>query len=195
MRLQKKNLTRVGIVLGAALLIAAWGSVAYFVASETAHNVISTSGVGIGLYEFADPDGTGDLVPFEDLTNVMPGTTFSKIPYIENNETEPVWVRASISMKVRFEDGTEKKINNPGLFVELGEIGDGWTNGGDGYYYYEQALGAGEATTPYFKKVTFLAAVPSEYKNAKFSLTVKAEGTQVANNGSSAKTAGWGGGE
>ena len=174
------------------ILITIFGTAAYFIAVETAHNVISTSGVGIALYDLSDPDG--ELVPFSKLTNVYPGETYSKIPYVENNEVNPVWVRASVELRAELKTGETVIIPEYGELVVLNEIGSNWREN-DKMYYYEPVLYPGEKTTPFFTSVKFKEEIPDSFQDAKFILTVKAEATQTANNGDSALTANWGMGE
>ena len=64
------------------LAVAASGTLAYYTATEQAHNVITSGGIDIALQEYAD---AGDaLVPFEDVDGVMPGMEVSKIVCVEN---------------------------------------------------------------------------------------------------------------
>ena len=186
-----KHQTRLSLLLLATFLLVAGGSVAYFVTTETAHSVVSTSGVAIELYELAGPE---ESIPFSDLENVLPGVTYSKIPYVENVDTEPVWVRAKITLK-KTVDGTETVIDDYASMMELGGIGANWAYKEDGFYYYSSALNSGEATEPIFQTVIFTDDMASEYQDAVYSLTVTAEATQVANNGTSAENANWTGGE
>ncbi len=185
--------TRIGVVAGVLALLAVSGSVAYFVATGTAQNIISTGGVGIQLYELADPEGDGNTTPFLGLVNVMPGMTYSKILYVENTDTGEVWVRMKVSLAAELETGAEVIVPNYNEYILLGGIGGNWSLGTDGYYYYGSMLSSGEATEPLFSNVTFSAMLPNEYQGAKFKLMVAAEATQAKNNGSSAKNASFGG--
>ena len=186
--MRSKNFTRLSLLLLAVFLLAAGGSVAYFVTSETAHNVVSTSGVSIALYELAGP---AEIQPFHDLENITPGTTYSKIPYIENTDTEPVWVRAKITLKQTTGDGTETPLTDYASFMEFGDLGTNWTLHTDGFFYYASALAGGAQTEPLFKTVKFADTIGDEYQLATYSLTVTAEATQVAHNGTSGLDASW----
>lgn len=190
MRVQKK--TRISIVLGIVTILAIGGTTAYFLTTESAHNVISTSGVDVELYELADPTGDGStLIPFSNLVNVFPGSIYSKIPYIENIDTEPVWVRAKLTLTRTTTDGTVTPINDIASVIELGDVGTNWMTGEDGYYYYNLSLNAGEATEPIFKTVKFTDELPNSLQGVTFSLIINAEATQMKNNGVSATTASW----
>ena len=65
----------------ACLSIVASGTLAYFTAQETAHNVITSGGVDIQLNEFSER-GNEELVPWQDVDGVMPGAEISKIAVV-----------------------------------------------------------------------------------------------------------------
>ena len=60
-------------VIAICLSMAAYGTLAFFTAEDTAHNVITSGGVDIDLLEWADEEKT---VPFpeEGAGGVMPGS-------------------------------------------------------------------------------------------------------------------------
>ena len=88
-------------LLVCCLAVMASGSVAYFTASETAHNVISSGSIAIDLQELTDQvDENGDPIPFEDATGVMPGTEVSKIVQVENTGDNAVWVRIAVEKAI-----------------------------------------------------------------------------------------------
>ena len=166
---------------------------AYFVTSETAHNVVSMSGVDIELYELTDPDGEESaLTPLTDLGKVMAGATYSKIPYIENIEIQPVWVRAKLTLSKTLADDTEIIIDNYTSLIELKGVGENWFFGEDGFIYYNPVLAGGKSTEPMFKSVKFADELDEEHQDAVyFTLKIDAEATQSVNNGTSATTASW----
>ncbi|MBR3204270.1 hypothetical protein IKF81_01140 [Candidatus Saccharibacteria bacterium] len=192
-----KQQTQTLILLGTILFLAVSGTVAYFVTTEIAHNIVSTKGVDIELYELVDPEGDGSSpAPFNDLEKIIPGITYSKIPYVENIDTEPVWTRAKLTLKRKIDD-IEIIIDDPTSLIELGEMSEKWTLKEDGFYYYDSSLNGGKSTEPLFKTVKFKDGLDDEYNNATFTLTIDAEATQVANNGTTPTEANWteGGGE
>ena len=193
MRLTKQ--TRIGIfLLLTALLVG--GTVAYFTVSEQAHNIVSTSGVDIKLYELTDPTVDGSvLTAFSDLENVIPGATYSKVPYIENIGVEPVWARARLTLTERLPDGTTVPIDDYTSVIELGEVGTNWILGQDRIYYYIPQVANGASTEPLFKTVKINENIGARHQGSVFSLKVEAEATQVANNGSSVMEANWTGEE
>lgn len=187
--MRQTSRTRLLIVLGAISLLTLSGTVAYFVTSETAHNIVSTSGVKIALNELDGPAGSK---PFHDLENITAGETYSKIPYIENIDTEPVWVRAKISLIQTAGDGTETPVTDFSSLMTLQNLGTHWLlNSDDGFYYYDSALSTGKRTESIFESVKFADTINDEFQLATYTLTVTAEATQVKHNGTSALDAAW----
>ena len=200
----KKKLLALAVLMICASLISL-GTLAYFNAEDTAHNVITTSGVEIDLQEWKElpSDENPDGVPFEDVSGVMPGQKVSKIVTVKSTGSAAyvrVWVDTAIS-----ESGDP--ITNPliknlpltieveGETVELIEIDyntEDWTAGEDGYWYYNKALKVGESTEALFENVAFHKLMGNVYQNSKALVNVSAQATQVANNGESAVEAkGW----
>lgn len=161
------------------------GSLAYFNAEGTAHNVITTGGVDITLQEWADDEKTQ---PFEDLTGIMPNTEVTKIAEIKNTGASEAWVRVKIEKTIELtRDGTPNTD-----MVALNINTADWTAGEDGYYYYNAALAPGETTAPVFTTVTFRPEMGNEYQNATAIVDVAAQAVQTANNGTAAaNAAGW----
>ena len=186
--MRRKPQIRTLLILGITFLLAMGGTVAYFVTSETAHNIVSTSGVNIELYELDGPAGSK---PFHDLENIVAGETYSKIPYVENLDLEPVWVRAKISLKQTAGDGTETPVTDFSSLMTLQQVGTHWALSSDGYYYYDLPLSGWEETEPVFRSVKFADSIGDEFQLSTYTLTVSAEATQVKHNGSSALDAAW----
>lgn len=175
------------IVFGMVLFLTMGGTVAYFATSETAHNIVATSGVKIELYELDGPAGSK---PFHDLENIAAGETYSKIPYVENIDLEPVWVRAKVLLK-KVDNGSEALIEDYSALMTIQDLGANWIANTDGYYYYNSSLSSGEQTEPIFESVKFADSIGDEYQDATYSLTVATEATQVKNNGTSGLDASW----
>lgn len=178
--MRRKLQIRTLLILGIAFLLAMGGTVAYFVTSETAHNLVSMGGVKIALNELDGPTGSK---PFHDLENIIAGETYSKIPYVENIDLEPVWIRAKVSLKKTAGDGTESDITDFSSLMTLQEIGENWTASSDNFYYYNLAVNNSEQTEPIFRSVKFADTIDDEYQLATYTLTVTAEATQAKNNG------------
>ena len=160
----------------ACLSIVASGTLAYFTASETAHNVITSGGVDIRLHEFSER-GNEELVPWQDVDGVMPGAEISKIVTVENTGASDAWVRVKVDKTIILADGDK---GNPEV-MKL-DIKDAFWTEQDGYYYYNDPLAPGETTPPLFTIVTFDPKMGNEYQGSTAHIDVKADAVQVANN-------------
>ena len=85
-------------VLAICVAIVAAGTLAYFTAEDTAHNVITSGGVDIELKEWADE---AKQTSFEDVTGIMPGVTVTKIAEIKNTGASEAWVRVLITKDIQ----------------------------------------------------------------------------------------------
>ena len=172
-------------VLAICVAIVAAGTLAYFTAEDTAHNVITSGGVDIELKEWADE---AKQTPFEDVAGIMPGVTVTKIAEIKNTGASEAWVRVLITKDIQLAGDSEVDPN----LIKLGLNRTDWTLGTDGYYYYNKALKPGETTAPILSSVTFEPTMGNEYQNAAATVDISAQAVQTANNGTSALTAsGW----
>lgn len=179
----KRKLLVISLVVICAAILAA-GTLAYFNAEGTAHNVITTGGVKIAVQEWADAEKTQ---PFEDLEGIMPGATVTKIAEVKNTGASDAWIRVSVTRSIELEGEGEA---NPEL-VELTLNEADWTEK-DGFYYYNKALKPGEVTEPIFTAVTFKSDMGNEYQNATATVDIAAQAVQSANNGKNAlEAAGW----
>ena len=174
-----------------ALAIISAGSLAYFTAEDTAHNVITSGTVDIKLEEWTvNPDPTGEeLIPFENVVGVMPGAQISKIASVRNIGTADVWIRAKVTVTLTLADGTTEEID-PAL-ISLDYNTEDWTKI-DGHWYCKTAPKAGEATAPLFTTVTFDTDMGNRYQNSTAEIDVRVQATQKANNGKTVEDAkGW----
>ena len=172
-------------VLAICVAIVAAGTLAYFTAEDTAHNVITSGGVDIELKEWADE---AKQTPFEDVTGIMPGVTVTKIAEIKNTGASEAWVRVLITKDIQLAGDSEVDPN----LIKLGLNTTDWTLGTDGYYYYNKALKPGETTAPILSSVTFEPTMGNEYQNATATVDVAAHAVQTANNGDTVMDAkGW----
>lgn len=180
-------------LLVCCLAVMASGSVAYFTASETAHNVISSGSIAIDLQELTDQvDENGDPLPFEDATGVMPGTEVSKIVQVENTGDNAVWVRIGVEKAIDLVLPEGAEPVEPDLALIALDLNTADWTGQDGYYYYNKPLNPGETTVPLFTTVTFDAAMGNAYQNSTATVSVRADAVQTANNGAAVlEAAGW----
>lgn len=188
-KMNKQKLIIIGTILLVMVGIVIGGTSAYFTSSETTHNIITSSGVGVEIVE-GRVDEHGEVVPFENIVNALPGDTFSKIPRVINVDDGEVWVRIKVERTAKLKDDTVVDVDNELLSADYNDTN--WIDGGNGYYYYKNALLKNETTEPLFTEVHIADNMSSVYKSATFNLSLTVEAVQVANNGDSVLTAeGW----
>lgn len=187
---------KIAILAVVAICIAtlASGSLAYFTAEDTAHNVITSGGVNIDVIE--KTKGEGDvLVDFPDkgIQGVMPGTAVSKIVKVENIGASEAWIRVKVEETIVTTEGEALPLTvGEGLPVMAYSVLEGWVDGGDGYWYYETPVAAGESTGLFFEEIVFEPTMGNEYQNCTANLIIYAQAVQTANNGETALDAqGW----
>jgi len=179
MKLKAFVLALLLILLGTASV----GTLAYFTADETVHNVITSGGVDITLYETIDENGTP--WPEEGVDGVMPGEDVPKIVFIKNTGASDAWVRIRLTTVVTLSDGKTRQDflpdGTPAVVYNLTNTSM-WFDGKDGYYYYRKPLEPGASTEPIIDFVNFSPAMANEYQNCTAEVEVKAYAVQVANN-------------
>ena len=182
-------LSALAVLVLAAAAVA--GSLAYFTAEETAHNVITTGGVDVQLNEWSD-DGE-EMVPFEDITGVMPGVEISKIAEAENTGASAAWVRMRADVYILLAEDREGTVDLSLVSIDFNTAD--WTYQ-DGWFYYNAPLEPGEVTAPLFTTVRFDEQMGNLYQNSTAFVDVELQAVQTANNGGSAtEAAGWPAGE
>lgn len=184
----KRRLLIVALLV-AILAISGMGTLAYFTAEDTAHNVITSGGIDIELQEWADKDKTQPF-PEDGVTGVMPGTSVTKIAEVKNTGTGTAWVRVSVAKSIQLKDAPDGTAADLSLLV-LDIDTTKWTEK-DGWYYYNEMLQPGDTTPPLFTAVSFSENMPNLYQEATAKIDVKAQAVQAANNGDTVlEAAGW----
>lgn len=171
---------RVILIAAAVILLAlmAQGTLAYFTSRAIATNVITTGSIEIELIEMAQTEN--GLVPFENLSGVMPDTEASKIVTVKNTGGNDAFIRVQVDKKITLREGVTQ-TPDPDM-VKLDYNTDSWTLK-DGCYYYNEILKSGEETEPLFTTVTFAPEMGNAYQEATVAIDVRAQATQTANNG------------
>lgn len=169
------------------LAILGTGTLAYFTTKAVVHNVITTGGVDIELVEnFPGADENNVL------GGIMPGAPVVKEVRVKNKDAD-AWVRMKVTVTC------EGDPVDPDV-VDIDYNLTDWVRDQKDptIYYYKSVLPAPQGTvihetTPLFTKVEFSGAnMGNEYQNAEILVTVKAQGVQVANNGTTVlEAAGW----
>lgn len=164
------------------------GTLAYFTTEDRATNVITAGNVKIDLEEWSKTED-GSLVPFEDVDDVMPGTEVSKIVQVKNIGGQSAWVRISVEKAITLAEGMTGEVDLSLVTYEIDT--EHWTEK-DGYYYYNESLAPEATTVPLFTSVRFSEQMSNLYQGSKAVITVCAQATQTAHNGTSAiNAAGW----
>ncbi|MBE6677848.1 MAG: hypothetical protein E7597_03535 [Ruminococcaceae bacterium] len=171
------------------LSVLSYGTYAFFASDDIATNVITMGNIDITIVEQSD-DGTGVLVPFEDVVGVMPGESVSKIVRIQNVAENAAWVRIKVDTTLALADG--ELSNNTHILMDIDYNTNDWEYR-EGYWYYPHPLEAGAVTPPLFTKVVFAGEeMGNEYKKAQAEIDVYAQATQYAYNGDTVYQAvGW----
>lgn len=193
----KRKIAALAVIV-IALSLAAYGTVAYFTATGTAHNVLTMGNIGIKLNDKTEvvENGETKLVEFTteypDGMPVMPATEASKIVSVENTGSAPAWVRVKIEKTVEPADAAVTGLDTK--YVELNYDTKNWVDGGNGFWYYKEPLEPGATTPNLFDTVTFSKDMGNDYMNCKFNIIVSAQAVQSDNNGvgqSVLDVAGW----
>lgn len=184
-------------LITACLAILTTGTLAYFNAEDTAHNVITTGGVNVKIVEQMKNGDTLVDFPKSGISGIMPGTSVSKIVQVENTGEADVWVRVHISMSIKNKYEGELPLNlDDGTQVMTFSVMDGWKEGGDGYYYYNKPVAANQLTSVLFDEICFSSAMNNKYQNSTANILIDAQAVQAANNeipygGTVADVLGW----
>ena len=188
----KKKIFSLALVIG-LFAVTAGSTAAFFTASETAHNTITTHKVDIEIQEttiVTDENGLIAELPFGSVTfdSVMPTATVSKIVKVQMPEdSADAWVRVRITKEVTLADGTAGNTD----YILIDTM-SGWIAGEDGWYYYEVPMTSGDITTPLFEEVHFSPEMDNAHQRATANITITAQAVQTAHNGESVlEAAGW----
>lgn len=207
MRKLSKKKAIAAAAIACCLALGGGATWAYFADDATAHNVVTSGGIGIQIIEKQATDG-GALVDFpkEGVSGVIPGASVSKIVSVRNTDSGEAWVRVSIGQAIAGEGGealptaiggelTGDGAVKGGTPVLSFDLGEGWQLGDDGWYYYAKPVAGGGVTDTLFSQVRFSELMGNEYQGCTANIIVEAQAVQAANNGKSALEAkGWPGG-
>ncbi len=194
----KRRIPIIALMLAVIVIAAsAYATIAYFTASDKVTNVITAGNVKIELREMMLTEDSDTPVPFENKTGIMPGTEISKIVTVKNTGNNAAYIRISVKNVIcKLIDNElaidEKLTDKMEAYIALDFNDKDWTYKDDGYYYYNNALAAGEETAPLFTKAEFSGRMPDDYQNSQLRIDITAYATQVANNGTNVfDAAGW----
>ena len=173
-------------VLVICLATLATGTMAYFVAEETAYSVITT---GCLYMELKQETEDGRPLPQEGVLNVVPATAADQVAYVKNKGSVPFFTRVLVEKKLSPAEGSDAQLDAALVTLNINE--DDWTEK-DGFYFYKRILKPGQETAPLYTEVGFAPEMGNEYMDAKVEIRVLAQAVQSANNGADATLAlGW----
>lgn len=166
---------------------------AYFTTGDTAHNVITSSGIDVTVVERQLVDGVLRPYPTGQAIQVMPTKTVSKVVTLRNDQ-EPAWVRMKYTLCVVDAEGKAMDVTAAELaeVVLISPDRVNWTEK-DGWYYYNTALATAGSTEPLFTEVTFSGTkMDNRYQGCKLMIQITAQAVQQAHNGATvAEATGW----
>ncbi len=189
----KKKLI-VASVIVVLLSILGSGTLAYFTAGDTAHNVITSGGIDISIIEKTEQaDGTLVDFPTSGLSGIMPGSSASKIVSVQNTGASKAWIRVQTGQEILAPNGGKLPLVLNGTIpvMTFGVDSTKWTQK-DGWYYYHDPVEPGDVTDILFEEVRFAPEMSNAYQGCTANLTILAQAVQTANNGETAlEAAGW----
>jgi len=169
--MKKRNLVLGSVVVLAALLVVG-GTMAWFTAeADPVENKFTAGKVEIELH---------DEFPEDGIPNVNPGDEHSKVVYVKNTGTIPIYVRVKL---------TPQWSGLPEEFTPSDEVvtypiaqGAKWVLHTDGWYYFTESVAVESETEHLIDKVIFAGKdMTNEYQGATFTLKVEAEAIQATN--------------
>lgn len=142
--------------------------------------VFAESPVDIEIVEKVD-DGEGGYKPWEDITNAMPGMTYSAIPQIRNIGEMEARIMVCLSESAENSDGASVALPsntfqisvNPHWLIDADSTDPSDPASGN-CYNYDSLLQVGEMTEPVFTEVILSGNLGNEFKNSTFSLHIDA---------------------
>ena len=179
------------LAITSILAVMVFQTLAFFTAEDTALNRVTMGNVALILNDDTKNPETKALEPFpeEGFNLVMPGDVIDKIVSVTNAGDNPIWVRIKLDRSIILADeAADVDFNVLGL--DLND--EDWTEGEDGWFYYNEILAPGETTENLFTQVTFPTSLGNAFMNAEVEIDVLAQGVQSQNNGVTVQeAAGW----
>ena len=176
----KKKIAAAALIVS-MLSISAMGTLAYFTDTGIAHNVITSGKVDITLID--DTEEIGKPFPDGGITNVMPGTSVSKIVGVKNEEVSAdAWVRLLVNTE--FVEGLDEEVVSMYLSERWEKSDEKVTINGKEYdaYTYKEVLEPNTYTEPLFEEVKFAPVMGNEYQISTLHIDVIAQAVQADNN-------------
>lgn len=179
------------LAITSILAVMVFQTLAFFTAEDTALNRVTMGNVALILNDDTINPETEELEPFpvEGFDLIMPGDVIDKIVSVTNDGDNPIWVRIRLDRSILLA-GETADVDFNVLGLDLND--EDWTEGADGWFYYNEVLAPGETTENLFTQVTFPTSLGNEFMNAEVEIDVLAQGVQSQNNGLTVQEAtGW----
>ena len=173
--MSKRKILALALTVAMIAILAVGGSLAYFTDKEEATNTFTVGNVNITLTE---PNWEGEGK--EDAPEVYPGEALAKDPIVTNVGSNPCFVRVQVTgLDCLNEVGAGDIVyRTDGV---IGKLGDGWVDGGDGYFYYATVMEKNAVTDALFDHIVIPADLENLTENAaeSYDVDVKAEAVQA----------------
>lgn len=179
------------LAITSILAVMVFQTLAFFTAEDTALNRVTMGNVALILNDDTINPETEELEPFpvEGFDLVMPGDVVDKIVSVTNDGDNPIWVRIKLDRSIILA-GEAADVDFNVLGLDLND--EDWTEGEDGWFYYNEILAPDETTENLFTQVTFPTSLGNAFMNAEVEIDVLAQGVQSQNNGLTVQEAtGW----
>lgn len=179
------------LAITSILAVMVFQTLAFFTAEDTALNRVTMGNVALILNDDTINPETEELEPFpvEGFDLIMPGDVIDKIVSVTNDGDNPIWVRIRLDRSILLA-GEAADVDFNVLGLNLND--EDWTEGVDGWFYYNEVLAPGETTENLFTQVTFPTTLGNAFMNAEVEIDVLAQGVQSQNNGLTVQEAtGW----
>lgn len=186
---KKLLIALIALAAVACIALAVGVTVAYNTQNNIGVNVVTMGDLKIAAIQTAIPEGESTPRPFGGTFDFVPGRQGSWIFEVENRGRQDAYVRVAVQTVITLAKGV-KGEPDPAM-IELDCNTQDWEYR-DGYYYYKTPLGAGKKTEPLFTAVRFSPEAGNIYQQAGVSADIRAQATQVKNNGNNVfEAAGW----
>ena len=111
----KKRVLCLALII-AGLAVIASGTAAYFVAEETAYNVITTASLYMDLVEETED---GKPWPEAGVSDVLPATSVGKVAYVTNKGGVPFFTRMQVELVIYPAPGSQAELSTKHISLDL----------------------------------------------------------------------------
>lgn len=169
----KKYINKKSIIIASVmlLLLATVGTTLAYIFTETTpvENTFNPSKVSCAVVENNGTPVTGSVTNTGDIKeNVQ----------IKNTGDTDAYIRVAVVVNWMDEAGTKVWATKPvegadGDYTITYNLGNGWFNGGDGFYYYSKAVSPGESTSVLIDEAKRLLAAPKGTDGTQYYLSIE----------------------